>query len=105
MLDARTGRRTGSIARIAVGDHAGILQLGGGRIALMDESRPRLDVVTISATGTPRITATVPVPNPRGRWERAGWLATEPDPERIAELSQALAATLEPLQAVLEQHR
>jgi hypothetical protein len=38
--DAVTGRRTATLSGIEFGTHAGSVQLGHGRIAFMDESKP-----------------------------------------------------------------
>ncbi|RPE77920.1 MULTISPECIES: hypothetical protein [unclassified Frondihabitans] len=84
VVDPATGRRTGSLKGIEFGTHAGTVQLGHGRIAFMDESKPQLEVVSISATGRPSVVASYRILNKDGRWERAGWLAADPSRRYIA---------------------
>ncbi|GAA1491961.1 hypothetical protein [Curtobacterium herbarum] len=75
--DAATGRRTATLSGIEFGTHAGTVQLGHGRIAFMDESKPQLDVLAIGTGGTARIVQHYAIPDADHRWERAGWLATD----------------------------
>ena len=84
VTDTSTGRRTGGLTDVQLGTHAGVVQLGGGRIAFMDESRPRLDVVAITASGRPELTASYPIPTTGVAWERAGWLSTDPSHRFVA---------------------
>jgi hypothetical protein len=106
IADATTGRRTGTLTHIAFGTHAGTIQLGAGRVAFMDESKPRLDVVQISSRGVPRIVASYPVPNGDGRWERAGWLSTDTTRRYIAIGSDFDGSTHQRVTVVdLQRHR
>lgn len=82
--DAVTGRRTATLRGVTLGTHAGTVQLGHGRIAFMDESKPQLDVLAIGSGGTARIVQHYAVPNADGRWERAGWLATDTSRRHLA---------------------
>ncbi|MBF4606493.1 hypothetical protein [Curtobacterium sp. VKM Ac-1393] len=82
--DAVTGRRTGTLSGIEFGTHAGSVQLGHGRIAFVDESKPQLDVLAISPRGTARIVQRYAIPNGDGRWERAGWLSTDTTHRHLA---------------------
>jgi hypothetical protein len=84
VVSASTGRVTGELEDVRLGTHAGVVQLGAGRVAFMDESKPRLDVVAIGAAGRPRIVARYVIPQEAGDWERAGWLATDPSRRYLA---------------------
>lgn len=84
VANATTGAVTGTLTGITFGAHAGTVQLGQGRVAFMDESKPQLDIVAISPTGTPRITAHYPIPSLVGAWTRAAWLATDPSRRYLA---------------------
>lgn len=71
------GNQSGSIEGIELGVHAGTIQLGEGRIALVDESTPSLDILEIDDQGRPRIERSFDIPDPQGKWERAGWITTD----------------------------
>jgi hypothetical protein len=82
--DAVTGARTATLGGIELGTHAGTVQLGHGRIAFMDESKPQLDVLAIGTGGTARIVQHYAIPDADRRWERAGWLATDTSRTHLA---------------------
>jgi hypothetical protein len=82
--DAATGKRTATLRGIVLGTHAGTVQLGHGRIAFMDESKPQLDVLAIASDGAAHITQHYAIPNGDGRWERAGWLSTDTARRHVA---------------------
>ncbi|QIS41547.1 hypothetical protein GW571_04995 [Clavibacter capsici] len=84
VVDASTGRTTGALPGAVLGTHAGVIQMGHGRVAFVDESGPRLDVVDIAASGVPRIASSTPIPAVAGAWTRAGWIADDPGHRLIA---------------------
>ncbi|MFT3872345.1 MAG: hypothetical protein QM714_06805 [Nocardioides sp.] len=84
VVGADSGQVTGTLSNVELGTHAGTLQLGGGKVAFMDESKPELDVVKVNSAGVPRIIAHYPIPNPDGEWERAGWMAADPTHRYVA---------------------
>ncbi len=77
VADPRTGKVTGSLTGIVMGTHAGTIQLGGGRVALMDESKPQLDIVTIDAKGRPAVSQHYAIPSLAGEWVHAAWMSTD----------------------------
>ncbi|MFD2339489.1 hypothetical protein FGG90_01240 [Clavibacter tessellarius] len=77
IVDSATGRTTGSLPDTTLGAHAGVVQLGHGRIAFVDEGGPRLDVVDISSAGVPRLASATPIPSAAGTWTRAGWISDD----------------------------
>lgn len=79
-----TGRVTGSLTGVKLGTHSGTIQLGHGRVAFMDESKPQLDVVRIDDAGRPTIEQHFAVPSLAGDWERAGWLTTDTSRRYVA---------------------
>ncbi|PZF56166.1 hypothetical protein DEI92_15305 [Curtobacterium sp. MCBD17_034] len=84
VVDPRSGTITGTLHGVELGTHAGTLQLGNGRVAFMDESKPQLDVVDITTGGRPVIREHVTIPSIVDKWERAGWLATDPSHRYVA---------------------
>ncbi|MDQ4503644.1 hypothetical protein [Sinomonas sp. ASV322] len=78
------GKRTGVLDNVRLGAHAGAIQLGGGRLAFVDESVPCLDILAIDDGGTPKIEHSYVIPPGNEKWERAGWIATDPTKHYIA---------------------
>lgn len=95
IADARTGRITGSLTNIQLGTHAGTIQLCGGRVALMDESKPQLDIVRIDAKGRPAVEQSYRIPSLAGHWERAAWMATDTGRRYIAVRSDFDGSTVQ----------
>jgi hypothetical protein len=81
---AALGRITGSLPDVVLGTHAGVIQMGHGRVAFVDESGPRLDVVDVDASGIPRVVSAMPIPAVAGTWTRAGWIADDPGHRFVA---------------------
>ncbi|MBF4617226.1 hypothetical protein ITJ44_03950 [Clavibacter sp. VKM Ac-2873] len=84
VVDASTGRITGALPDAVLGTHAGVIQMGHGRVAFVDESGPRLDVVDITSSGVPRVASATPIPDAAGAWTRAGWIADDPGHRFVA---------------------
>jgi hypothetical protein len=106
IASARTGKITGSLTNITMGTHAGTIQLGGGRVALMDESKPQLDVVRIDAAGRPSIEQHYGIPSLAGTWERAAWMATDTGRRYIAVGSDFDGSTTQQVTLIdLAQHK
>jgi hypothetical protein len=84
VADASTGRITGTLPGAVLGTHAGVIQMGHGRVAFVDESGPRLDVVDITSAGVPRVASATPIPAVAGAWTRAGWIADDPGHRFVA---------------------
>ena len=82
--NAVTGENTDTLNGITLGTHAGSVQLGAGRIAFMDESKPQLDVLSIDSSGKASIDQHYAIPNNDGRWKRAGWLSTDTSRHYVA---------------------
>jgi hypothetical protein len=84
VLDARTGRRTGALRGVELGSHAGVVQLGNGRIGLVDEAARTFDVVRIGSAGRPHVVQRHRIPALAGPWNRAGWISTDPTHRYVA---------------------
>ncbi len=84
VADASTGRITGALPGAVLGTHAGVIQMGHGRVAFVDEAGPRLDVVDIGSAGVPRIASSTPIPAVAGAWTRAGWISDDPGHRFVA---------------------
>ncbi|WP_316298817.1 hypothetical protein [Clavibacter michiganensis] len=84
VADASTGRITGALPGAVLGTHAGVIQMGHGRVAFVDEAGPRLDVVDIGSSGVPRIASSTPIPAVAGAWTRAGWISDDPGHRFVA---------------------
>ena len=70
--NAVTGENTDTLNGMTLGTHAGSVQLGGGRIAFMDESKPQLEILSIDSSGKASIDQHYAIPNDDGHWKRAG---------------------------------
>ncbi|MBB6404244.1 hypothetical protein [Arthrobacter sp. AZCC_0090] len=82
--DVSDGNPTGSIGGVELGVHAGTIQLGRGRVAFVDESKPSLDILEIDKQGKPKIERSFNIPDPKGKWERAGWITTDATKRYVA---------------------
>lgn len=82
--DVSDGSQKGSIDGIELGVHAGTIQLGKGRIALVDESKPSLNILEVDHQGKPVIAQSFKIPDPNGKWERAGWITTDVNKRYVA---------------------
>lgn len=82
--DVVAGTQTGSLKNVELGVHAGSIQLGNGRLAFVDESKPSLDILEIDDEGRPKVEHSFSIPDPKGKWERAGWITTDQDRRYIA---------------------
>ena len=82
--DVSDGSPTGSIESVELGTHAGTIQLGRGRVAFVDESKPSLDILEIDGQGKPKVERSFNIPDPKGKWERAGWITTDATKRYVA---------------------
>ncbi len=89
------GNQTGAIKGIDLGVHAGTIQLGQGRLAFVNESKPSLEILEVDGDGKPKIGRSFNIPNPKGKWERAGWIATDKNARYIAVGSDFDASTVQ----------
>ncbi|MGU3411402.1 hypothetical protein ACLBWP_14940 [Microbacterium sp. M1A1_1b] len=77
VVDEHTGARRDHLDGVRLGTHAGVIQLGHGHVAFVDEARRALDVLRITQSGRMRIVQSFAIPQVAGPWNRAGWISTD----------------------------
>lgn len=77
VVDERTGARRDHLDGVRLGTHAGMVQLGHGHVAFVDEARRAVDVLRVTQSGRMRIVESFAIPPVAGPWNRAGWISTD----------------------------